>query len=98
MERASEMFEEKFHGNPNIFTPDVIRYEMLSGTVAVELSEGEDFEHKPLVGTTFLVRTVDGQLRSGTQAANQCFQGNDALNEAEDHIERVKNILLGGGE
>lgn len=98
MERAEAMFEEKFRGNPNIFTPDVIRYEMCSPTVAVELSEGEDFDHQPLVGVTFLVRTADGSLRSGTQAANQCFQGNDALNEAEDHIDRVKNILLGGGE
>lgn len=98
MERASEMFEEKFRGNPNIFTPDIIRYEMCSPTVAVELSEGEDFEHQPLIGATFLVRKLDGTLRSGTSGANQVFQGNDALNEAEDHVDRVKRLLLGGGE
>lgn len=65
-------------------TPNIIRYERVTPEIVVELSQGTDFNRRPIYGVTVV---KDGDLRY--ELNKICW----SLDEAESYIK-----TLGGGE
>lgn len=76
--------------HPNFMTPELVKYER-KGNYIIELSEGEDFNHKPFYGVSIIKDKGNGEFETDHDSGlNQSFHSRA---EAEAHFNTVKEKL-----
>ena len=90
------MVDTKFYrkwakDHPNFMTPEIKSLREVAGVYIIELSEGDDFDHKPLYGVTAL-KMEGSSFKSlwQVEGLNKCFS---SLTDAKTHMDQVEDRL-----
>jgi len=85
---AKEILENHFGGRKNVFTPEVIKYIIISDNVFCEYSKGE-FMNKNIFGMVFVRKYDDGETKT-LYNYNHCSLTEE---EALEYIEKMKKEM-----
>jgi hypothetical protein len=75
-------------------TPHLRKVKVVNDTTLVELSEGSDFDHKPIYGVT-VIKKIDNGFKSDNELNN--FNGLFyTFNEAIEYVKTLEHTLVRG--
>lgn len=91
MAEIKKEFKEWQREHPNFMTPNLIDVDTVSDVV-IELSEGTDFEQKPLYGVTAIMKTREGfkTVSSIESEPNKPFSD---INKAKEYFNQLKEKI-----